>query len=72
MNGALNGNTGVMKSMVGELTDSTNSAQAFALLPLTWAIGVTFGYVLILAERNVHKSTLDTQSIHWRDVVSAA
>ncbi|EIN04047.1 MFS general substrate transporter [Punctularia strigosozonata HHB-11173 SS5] len=43
LNGALNGNTGVMKSMVCELTDPSNAAQAFALLPLTWAVGVTVG-----------------------------
>lgn len=39
--GALNGNTGVAKSATGELTDSTNVAQAFALMPITWAAGVT-------------------------------
>jgi MFS family permease len=39
--GALNGNTGVAKSVTGELTDNTNVAQAFALMPITWAAGIT-------------------------------
>jgi hypothetical protein len=34
---------GVMKSVMGELTDSTNRAEAFALLPITWGIGATMG-----------------------------
>ena len=36
---------GVMKSVMGELTDSTNRAEAFSLMPVVWAFGVTFGYV---------------------------
>ncbi|KAG1798564.1 major facilitator superfamily domain-containing protein [Suillus plorans] len=39
MCGFLNGNVGVMKTMMGELTDSTNMAQAFALFPIVWCIG---------------------------------
>lgn len=41
--GLLNGNAGVMKSMMGEITDSTNMAQAFALLPIVWSAGTTIG-----------------------------
>ncbi|KAF8837652.1 MFS general substrate transporter [Paxillus ammoniavirescens] len=41
--GALNGNIGVTKSMMGELTDVTNRAQGFAFLPLIWSIGVVLG-----------------------------
>ncbi|RPD57953.1 MFS general substrate transporter [Lentinus tigrinus ALCF2SS1-7] len=41
--GMLNGNTGVMKSMMGELTDSTNIAQGFASIPVAWATGATIG-----------------------------
>ncbi|KAG1822960.1 major facilitator superfamily domain-containing protein [Suillus subaureus] len=37
--GFLNGNVGVMKTMMGELTDSTNMAQAFALFPIVWSLG---------------------------------
>ncbi|KAI0073875.1 MFS general substrate transporter [Panus rudis PR-1116 ss-1] len=40
--GMLNGNTGVMKSMMGEITDSSNMAQAFALMPIVWSLGSTF------------------------------
>ncbi|KAG2057778.1 MFS general substrate transporter [Suillus hirtellus] len=41
--GLLNGNVGVMKTMMGELTDSTNMAQAFALFPIVWSIGGFIG-----------------------------
>ncbi|PCH42368.1 MFS general substrate transporter [Wolfiporia cocos MD-104 SS10] len=41
--GALNGNIGVIKSMMGELTDSTNMAQGFALMPVVWSAGATVG-----------------------------
>ncbi|KAH7926034.1 MFS general substrate transporter [Leucogyrophana mollusca] len=41
--GMLNGNNGVMKSMIGELTDSTNMAQAFSLLHIVWCVGATVG-----------------------------
>ena len=43
--GLLNGNMGVTKSMMGELTDSTNRAQASGLIPLVWAVGATIGWV---------------------------
>ena len=42
-NGALNGNIGVIKSIMGELTDETNVARAFAWQPLPWSLGSTFG-----------------------------
>ncbi|KAG0699251.1 MFS transporter [Suillus ampliporus] len=41
--GALNGNIGVVKSVLGELTDSTNMAQGFALMPIAWCLGATIG-----------------------------
>ncbi|PCH42370.1 MFS general substrate transporter [Wolfiporia cocos MD-104 SS10] len=41
--GALNGNIGVQKSMMGELTDSTNMAQGFSLIPVVWSAGATIG-----------------------------
>ncbi|THV02477.1 MFS general substrate transporter [Dendrothele bispora CBS 962.96] len=37
--GLLNGNIGVLKSMMGELTDETNIAQGMALMPITWSTG---------------------------------
>ena len=41
--GALNGNIGVVKSMLGELTDDTNVGRAFAYQPLAWSSGATLG-----------------------------
>ncbi|KAI6133552.1 major facilitator superfamily domain-containing protein [Pisolithus thermaeus] len=39
--GALNGNVGVMKSVIGEITDTTNMAQAFALVPIIFSVGAS-------------------------------
>ncbi|KAG8679132.1 hypothetical protein FRC08_017200, partial [Ceratobasidium sp. 394] len=39
--GALNGNAGVIKSVLGEVTDETNAAQAFAFIPMIWSLGFT-------------------------------
>ncbi|KAF7773190.1 hypothetical protein Agabi119p4_5357 [Agaricus bisporus var. burnettii] len=44
--GLLNGNIGVMKSVMGELTDSSNRAEGFALMPVVWATGSTLGPLL--------------------------
>ncbi|KAJ1550206.1 hypothetical protein HK096_008172, partial [Nowakowskiella sp. JEL0078] len=41
--GLLNGNIGVTKSMLGELTDKTNQPKAFALLGFMMAIGGILG-----------------------------
>jgi len=46
LNGALNGNIGVMKSMMAELTDSTNIAQAYAYMPIGWSFGGTLGPII--------------------------
>ncbi|KAJ7612121.1 member of major facilitator superfamily multidrug-resistance, DHA1 sub-family [Roridomyces roridus] len=43
LNGALNGNIGVIKSIIADITDSTNIAHAYAWTPLAWATGVTVG-----------------------------
>ncbi|KEP46582.1 MFS general substrate transporter, partial [Rhizoctonia solani 123E] len=43
LSGALNGNAVVAKSMVVELTDETNQAQAFAFFPIVWSTGSTLG-----------------------------
>ncbi|KAF8637897.1 hypothetical protein AX17_002520 [Amanita inopinata Kibby_2008] len=32
-----------MKSVLGELTDSTNRAEAFAMIPIVWAVAATAG-----------------------------
>ncbi|QRV77494.1 major facilitator superfamily transporter [Ceratobasidium sp. AG-Ba] len=39
LGGALSGNSAVIKSVVGEITDQTNQGTAFAYLPLAWSIG---------------------------------
>lgn len=46
MAGALNGNVALVKSVMGELTDETNRARAFSLLPLTWTVGCLVGPLL--------------------------
>ncbi|KAJ7352349.1 member of major facilitator superfamily multidrug-resistance, DHA1 sub-family [Mycena albidolilacea] len=46
LNGALNGNIGVIKSIVAELTDSTNIAQAYAYMPIAWSTGSTLGPII--------------------------
>ncbi|KAG0709385.1 major facilitator superfamily domain-containing protein [Suillus ampliporus] len=43
MCGVLNGNVGVLKTMIAELTDSTNMAQVFALMPISWKTGCFVG-----------------------------
>ena len=35
----------VLRSAMGEVTDSTNQARAFSFLPLTWAIGSSLACV---------------------------
>ncbi|KIM39253.1 hypothetical protein M413DRAFT_415849 [Hebeloma cylindrosporum] len=44
--GMLNGNIGVIKSTMGELTDTTNRAEAYALMTVVWALGGTLGPIL--------------------------
>jgi len=41
--GAFNGNIGVTKSVMAEITDATNRPQAFAFLPVAWSVGSTVG-----------------------------
>ncbi|KAF7317136.1 Major facilitator superfamily multidrug-resistance DHA1 sub-family [Mycena chlorophos] len=41
--GLLNGNVGVMKSTLGDLTDRTNRADAMKFIPIVWATGVSVG-----------------------------
>ncbi|OJT01791.1 Protein ZINC INDUCED FACILITATOR-LIKE 1 [Trametes pubescens] len=44
--GALNGNIGVTKSMMAEITDHTNRARGFAFLPMIWSVGGTLGPII--------------------------
>ncbi|KAI6165695.1 major facilitator superfamily domain-containing protein [Pisolithus thermaeus] len=39
--GALNGNVSVMKSIIGDITDTTNMARAFALIPIVFSVGAS-------------------------------
>ncbi|KIM54845.1 hypothetical protein SCLCIDRAFT_1221664 [Scleroderma citrinum Foug A] len=39
--GALNGNIGVMKSVIADITDHTNLAQAFVLVPPVFSVGAS-------------------------------
>ncbi|KAJ3571157.1 hypothetical protein NP233_g3936 [Leucocoprinus birnbaumii] len=41
--GAFNGNMGVTKTMMFEMTDHTNIAQAYAWHPVMWSSGITLG-----------------------------
>lgn len=44
--GFLNGNIGVVKSLLGDLSDDTNRTRAFSVLPLMWGVGSATGPVL--------------------------
>ncbi|KIL61543.1 hypothetical protein M378DRAFT_166825 [Amanita muscaria Koide BX008] len=44
--GVFNGNIGVSKSVVGELTDKTNIGDAVAFLPFVWSVGVTIAPII--------------------------
>ncbi|KAF8634143.1 hypothetical protein AX15_001048 [Amanita polypyramis BW_CC] len=46
LQGIFNGNIGISKSIIGELTDSTNMADAFAGTSMMWSVGVMFGPIL--------------------------
>ena len=48
LNGMLNGNIGVIKSMLAELTDETNMARGFSLIPVIWALGGSIGFGTLL------------------------
>ncbi|KAG1735527.1 major facilitator superfamily domain-containing protein [Suillus lakei] len=41
--GALNGNVVVMKSMIADITDSTNMPQAYGYIPFAWQAGIALG-----------------------------
>ncbi|KAL1746371.1 major facilitator superfamily domain-containing protein [Schizophyllum fasciatum] len=41
MQGVFNGNVGVSKSVLAEITDSSNRARAFSMMPLNWSVATT-------------------------------
>jgi hypothetical protein len=43
LNGLVGGNLGVIKSMIAELTDETNVARGFSLMPMARAFGYIIG-----------------------------
>lgn len=43
LSGALNGNVAVIKAAIGDITDETNSVDAFAMYGLTWQTGSIIG-----------------------------
>ncbi|WVQ78344.1 hypothetical protein IAT38_000429 [Cryptococcus sp. DSM 104549] len=43
LSGALNGNVAVVKASIGDITDETNSTEAFAMYGLTWTVGSIIG-----------------------------
>ncbi|KAK3814368.1 MAG: major facilitator superfamily domain-containing protein [Benniella sp.] len=45
MCGLLNGNIGVAKSMLGELSDQTNQSQAFSVFGFAWGMGMVSSYL---------------------------
>ncbi|KAG1822959.1 major facilitator superfamily domain-containing protein [Suillus subaureus] len=64
MCGFLNGNAVVMKTMMGELTDSTNMAQGFALIPIVWCVGGFLGPLM--------GGTLARPQDHWPAIFSGS
>ncbi|RDB26338.1 Protein ZINC INDUCED FACILITATOR-LIKE 1 [Hypsizygus marmoreus] len=46
LQGVFNGNIGVSKSVIAEITDSTNIADVFAMMPLIWSCGTTLGPII--------------------------
>lgn len=51
-----------MKTVMGELTDSTNRAQAFPFMSIVWAIGVTIAYEHLF---QVSSSAEATDTVLW-------
>ncbi|WVR05194.1 hypothetical protein IAU60_002206 [Kwoniella sp. DSM 27419] len=43
LSGALNGNVAVIRAAIGDITDETNSTEAFAMYGLTWTVGAILG-----------------------------
>ncbi|KZT24425.1 major facilitator superfamily multidrug-resistance, DHA1 sub-family [Neolentinus lepideus HHB14362 ss-1] len=46
LSGAVNGNIGVLKSMIAEITDETNQARAWSLAPVVFASGATLAPII--------------------------
>jgi len=70
LRGALNGNSGLIKSMVAEISDSTNIARTFSFIPITWFLGASIGFVYSLLGRYPVLSDVAKATYWW--VVRAA
>ncbi|RKP07552.1 major facilitator superfamily domain-containing protein, partial [Thamnocephalis sphaerospora] len=46
MAGLLNGNSGVMMSLLGEISDHSNRARAFSIMPALYGVGSTIGPII--------------------------
>ncbi|TFK27810.1 MFS general substrate transporter [Coprinopsis marcescibilis] len=46
MQGVFNGNIGVSKSVLAEISDETNIGDLFSMLPLMWSMGITVGPII--------------------------
>ncbi|KAH9059733.1 major facilitator superfamily domain-containing protein [Lactarius vividus] len=46
LDGAFKGHVGTMKTVMAELTDETNAARGFSMLPMTWSLGYAIGSVM--------------------------
>jgi hypothetical protein len=68
----VNGNLGVIKSMIAELTDESNVARGFTLMPMARAVGYMIGFVgRVLCCRDVVIDVL-LQSIYRRCFITSA
>ncbi|KAF8597739.1 MFS general substrate transporter [Ceratobasidium sp. AG-I] len=69
LSGALNGNAGVIKSIVCEITDESNRAQSFALLSVIWSSGSTLGPLIggTLAHPSIHFPSIFGHPV-WRRI----
>jgi hypothetical protein len=55
----MKGYVGVMKSMMAELTDETNIARGFSMLPVSYSLGYAIGSVTPSAIRHYLTSSLN-------------
>ncbi|KAK7037742.1 hypothetical protein VNI00_010703 [Paramarasmius palmivorus] len=68
LTGLLNGNIGVMKSTMGDLTDQSNRAEGFSLMPVVWSVGATVGPLLGGTFARPHERFPDAfKSQFWKD-----
>jgi MFS family permease len=44
--GALNANQGIISTIFGELSNSSNQSIAFSLMPIFWGLGAVIGPVI--------------------------